>query len=278
MDVIDWILNLACVLLWLNWRSLRPARSTAPSGVTLASALKPLKPGAGRNIPSLTMLLGILFFRSLFYHQLGSSVNWTPALNLGAMVVPFRSDHLPRILLFSFLHFGVWLFGLHTWLLLLSVLNTKTSGPNPVQRLARAHLGSMDRWSAGWKLAAAPLAAFSLWIVLHPAMVRTGLLPAQISAGRIVEQGILLSIATVLLWKHVLLGILVAHLANSYLYLGDATLWQFASDIAGRLLRPLQRLPLRIGRMDFAPLIAISLVIAASEALQFWLPKINQRL
>src|SRR5262245_56755859 len=103
MDIIDWILNLACVLLWLNWRSIRFTAVAQPIGVSLVGTLRRAEPLRTPRWSSLAALLAILFIRGLFYFQIGSAVNWTPTLQLGAVALPFRSDHFPRMVLFSIL-------------------------------------------------------------------------------------------------------------------------------------------------------------------------------
>src|SRR4029434_3648575 len=100
MDVIDWILNLACVLLWLNWRSIRFTTVPQSIGVSLAGTLRRAEPIRAPRWSSLAALLAILFIRSLFYFQIGSAVNWTPTLELGAVALPFPSDHFQHSALF----------------------------------------------------------------------------------------------------------------------------------------------------------------------------------
>src|SRR6185436_15778701 len=123
MDAIDWILNLACVLLWLNWRSIRFASVPQSIGVSLVGTLRRAEPVRVPRWSSLAALIALLLVRCVFYSQIGSAVNWTPSLQLGVVTLPFRSDYWPQMLLFSFFGFGLWLCGLYSWLLLVSVVN-----------------------------------------------------------------------------------------------------------------------------------------------------------
>jgi hypothetical protein len=47
---------------------------------------------------------------------------------------------------------------------------------------------------------------------------------------------------------------------SSYVFFGRHPFWQQLDEISGRLLTPLRWLPLRIGKVDFAPVLAIVLV------------------
>jgi len=55
---------------------------------------------------------------------------------------------------------------------------------------------------------------------------------------------------------------LLLHLVASYVYLGSSPLWEFINATARNLLAPLRRMPLRIARFDFTPLIAVILIFA----------------
>src|SRR5689334_10871680 len=103
MGVIDFILNLACLLLWLSWRSFPIAQLEKSPPVTLASTLKKAEPRRARRWVPLASLAAVLFIRSLFYWNVGSALNWTPVLELGVISLPFRSDYLGRIFLYSLL-------------------------------------------------------------------------------------------------------------------------------------------------------------------------------
>ncbi len=278
MNAIDWILNLACVLLWLNWRSIRFTTVPPSIGVSLLGTLREAEPTRVPRWSSLAALLAILFIRSLFYRQIGSAINWTPTVELGALALSFRSDHLPRVLLFSFLGFGLWLCGLYSWLLLLSVVNGQTPDTDPWQRMIRLHLGRLERLLTPVKLLLPSLATILFWMAVHPLLRQQGLVPGAQSVGQLFLQAMLLGLSSVLFWKFLLIGLLVLHLINSYIYLGRIPLWQFVSATANHLLRPLSVLPLRVGRIDLAPLLGIAIVITVAETMSRWLPTLYQLL
>ncbi len=276
MAVIDAILNLVCVLLWLNWRAQKLPNPAAVSGITLATALRAAGPPAARNWSSLGMLFAVLFIRAIAYHEIGSAVNWIATLQLGALSLPFRSDRFMRIILFSTLSFGVWLFGCYVWLVLLSVVNRDLPSNDPQQRLVRGLLGLVEWWPFAVKLLLPAMVAAFGWIFVNPLLYKMGLIPASVSEWQLICQALLLACATCLLWKFLIVGLLFIHLINSYLYLGNHPAWQYISHTANQLLKPFRILPLRFARIDFAPLIAIPVVLASAEALELALPELYQ--
>src|SRR6266567_2470389 len=146
MSLIDFILNLACVLLWLNARSIRFDPLAKTSAASLAGTLRRAEPNRLRGWHFLAMLAAVLFCRAVLYAQIGPAVDWTPNLRLGAIAIPFRSDIFGRMLLFSVLSFAVTLAVFYLWCLLLSLVNGRTVDTDSLQRLVEIHLGRLGRW------------------------------------------------------------------------------------------------------------------------------------
>src|SRR5574341_1371323 len=92
MDVIDLILDLAALLLWLNWRSLRFDPLVRTSVSSLAGTLRRAEPRSTRAWRILFGLASLLVLRAVLYWLLGAPVEWTPKLHLGAVVLAFRVD------------------------------------------------------------------------------------------------------------------------------------------------------------------------------------------
>jgi uncharacterized protein YggT (Ycf19 family) len=63
---------------------------------------------------------------------------------------------------------------------------------------------------------------------------------------------------------------LLLYLVTNYVYLGSSPLWDFIGETARNLLAPLRSLPLRVARLDFAPLAGVILILF----LLHWLPKL----
>jgi uncharacterized protein YggT (Ycf19 family) len=278
MRLIDWILNLACLLLWFNWRSVRFAALEKSSPVSLAATLKKAGPRRGAPWAALVSLLAILGVRSLFYWNVGSALNWTPTVELGVISLPFRSDYLGRMLLYSGLSFGIFLAVVYAWLLLISSINRKVPNDEPAQKLVRWHLGWLERWPVWLKLVLPMLFTTFLWGLANPGLVQMGIVPAPVSRGHLWQQALLLGINSFLSWKLLVIGICALYLINSYVYLGNSYLWTYLNLTGANLLSPFRRLPLCVGKVDFSPVLAIGLVLLVTHEASRFLPRIFQRL
>jgi uncharacterized protein YggT (Ycf19 family) len=264
MALLDFILNLAGLLLWLNWRAMG-FKEHVPYRSTLVHTLKsaaPRRPGRWRYLAGLVTLLVI---RGWLYGPIGSGLGWVPHLDLHVIAVPFRSDVPRRMMLFSLLSFGLTLAVFHLWLLLLSIANRHEPDSQPWQRLVRLQLGWAERMPWFGKLLLPLIGGVLIWVALQPLLVSLQMIPSGGTFRLLAEQGFVLGMAGLLTWKHLILGLLLFHLLNSYVYLGRSPLIDFASLSARNLLRPLGRLPLQVGRMDFAPTLGILLVWVAAE-------------
>jgi uncharacterized protein YggT (Ycf19 family) len=260
MSLIDFILNVAGLLLWLNWRAI-PLTVQAPPGASLASTLRRAGPPRPR-IYYLAGLIALLAGRALVYWQLGGQARWDARIPLGPTTVWFRSDLLGRMALFSLCSFGVALGIFYLCLLLLSWINGPVADTEPGQRLVRAQLGRLDRWPGAFKLLLPLLFTAAAWCLLHPCLARLGVVPPNPhSEWRVLAQGVIIGLAVYLSLKYFLVAILALHLFSSYVYLGEAPFWNFVNTTAHGLLRPLQCFPLRAGKLDFAPVLAMLLVL-----------------
>jgi hypothetical protein len=274
MGPIDFILNVASLLLWLNWRSLclDPLARTSPA--TLAGTLKPAEPSRLKNWQLLAGLVLLLSLRGLVYWELGSPAEWTPRLDLGLIVLAFRNDvlrgaygySLLSLWVYSLLSFARVLIVFYSWLLALALINRTTADSDPIQKLLRLHLGKVARWPWFVQLALPPLAIAALWAALHPLLVYLDVMERVHSGAHLVAQGLLLSIQLFLTLKYVLPVFLFIHLIVSYVYLGSNPIWDFISTTARNLLSPLRGL--RFARLDFAPVAGVILI----SLLLHWLP------
>jgi len=87
----------------------------------------------------------------------------------------------------------------------------------------------------------------------------------QISMAERFEQSLVIGLGSYLLWKFPLGALLLLHLLNSYIYFGKHPVWKYINVTAQKLLQPLRKIPLRIGRVDFAPVLAITVIFFAAE-------------
>jgi uncharacterized protein YggT (Ycf19 family) len=275
MSLIDFILNVAGLLLWLNWRAAESPVKSLP-GAPLISPVRP----AGPLRPRFSYWVGVpvlLVVRAVFYWQVGRPVGWIPQISLGPITLSFRSDLAGRMFLFSLLSFGVTLGIFYTWLLLLSWLNERVPNTDPIQRLVRAWLGRLERWPGPVKLFLPGVAAAVIWSLLNPLLAWLNIVPSN-PWGRLLEQGAVIGLADYLTVKFLVIAVLVLYLFNSYLYLGEFVLWKFVHGTARRLMRPIRRLPLHAGKIDLTPLVFIALVLLVAELMQRGLAFVYQRL
>ena len=260
MNFIDFILNIAGLLLWINWRSILfdPFEKRAPA--TLVGALRRAAPTRFRHWHLLAAIGVLLVLRALFYWQIGSAAGWTGRLDLGVTTIFFRSNFFGQMLVFSIFSFARILGIVYLWLLLLSILD----GPMPTHRFVKMQLGKIEGWPRWikfllplvitallWGLASRPFA----WLHPKPAM----------SAAHRVEEALVIGLGSYLVWKFLIGALLVLHLLGSYIYFGKHPFWKYVDATAQTLLQPLEKIPLRAGKADFAPVVGIALVFLFAE-------------
>jgi uncharacterized protein YggT (Ycf19 family) len=59
---------------------------------------------------------------------------------------------------------------------------------------------------------------------------------------------------------------LALYLLSSYIYFGRHPIWNYIDVTAQTLLRPIKSIPLRVGRVDFAPVLAMAVLFFLFEA------------
>jgi len=268
MGLTDFILNLAGVLLWLSWRSIRfdPLVKTVPA--TLVGTLRRAEPRRVKGWEFLAGLGALLVFRALLYRQVGPAVDWTPRLNLYFVVLAFRGDLFLPSLLFSALSFGRILIICYFWLLILVMINRRSAEPDPLLKMLRLHLGVVGRWPMLVQALLPFVVISAVWFALHPCLVHLEITSRARLDAHLAEQGLLLALALYFSLQYLLPVFLFLHLIATYVYLGASPLWDFVGATARSLLAPLQRWPLRIGRLDLAPLVGVILILAVLH----WVP------
>jgi uncharacterized protein YggT (Ycf19 family) len=274
MGLINFILNLAGLLLWLSWRGSRPDPLLKPSAASLAGTLRRTSPTAMTRWKYFGGLVALLLGRSVIYWEIGPAVDWTPRLQLVAIAPPFRSEVPARMVLFSLFSFAATLVVFYLSLLLLSAINRRVSDAEPLQKLVRRQLGRVERLPLSGKLLLPAIAVTALWALLSPLLTRWSITPPVASFDMVLWQGLLIGVGVCLVWKYVIAGLLLLHFLNNYIYFGNHPLWNYVSLTSRHLLAPLRGLPLQFGRMDLAPVVGIVAVFLAAEFIQHWLPKI----
>lgn len=277
MNVLDFVLNCAALLLWLNWWS-RGFSAPRASGIALLGTLRRAEPPKRDRWRSPAVLVAVLLVRALLYWQIGSATHWTPRLALTAINVPFRSDSLGRMLLFSFFSFVVFGGAFYLCALLVSALNHKLPPGDQWQAFFRALLGPIDKLPRWLKFVLPFLIGMLFWLVTGPLFSAAGVqVPVKTFVHR-AQEAVLLGMSGWLVWKYAIAAVLALHVVTSYVYFGASPIWKFISETARNLLRPLRAIPLQMGRVDFAPLVALTVVFTVAEVLGRALPTIYAKL
>lgn len=268
MGLIEFLLNLAGLLLWINWRAspYDPLHTATPA--TLVGTLRRAEPTRLKRWHLPVALSGLLLGRAEFYRLLGPALDWTGTLDLFATRIAFRSDSLSLMLLYSFLSFGLWLGMFLLALLLLSLLARGGAGSGLPGQLARTHLG----WIADWPRWGKSLLPFLLgllgwWLASWP-LAQWNLIPRPASELVRLAQAALVGAGGYLTWKYVLVAILALHWLQSHVYFGRHPAWNIVDELGRRLLRPLHGAPLRVGQLDLRPLLALVLVLGITHAVE----------
>jgi uncharacterized protein YggT (Ycf19 family) len=280
MGLTNLILNLAGLLLWLNWWSIGfdPLVKTSPA--TLAGTLRRTEASRLKRWHLLVALGALLLLRAVLYWQIGSAVDWTPHFHPAGVdiAIPFRSDTWWRMALFSGLSFAATLGVCYLWLLLLSLVNGRAGDSEPLQRLARMQLGRVDRWPWPVRLLLPLLVVVACWYLLSLLFARVGLIPPAASPAHRFEQALVVGAGSYLSWRYLIGGLLALHLVGNYVYMGDQPFWAFVGVTGRNLLRPLRAVPLRLWKVDFAPLVGIALVFFVAELAERGLTELYQHL
>lgn len=267
MGLINLILNFAGLLLWLGWRDARVDALVPTSAASLVRTLQRAGPLQAVRWKYGGGLIGLLFFRALLYDWIGPAVDWTPVVQFGPIVIPFRSGFFWQMVLFSFLSFGITLVVFYMALLFLSLINRRMSDGESLQRFVRRHLGRLEHLPAPVKLVLPLLAAVFCWILLGPLLTYLSLVPPAELKMRFWQGGVL-GLGLYLLWKYVIAGALLLHFLNSYIYFGNMPVWAFATNTSKNIMLPMRRIWLRSRRVDFAPVVTLVLVLLIAQVVE----------
>ena len=150
------------------------------------------------------------------------------------------------------------------------VINRRNAEPDPLHKMLRLHLGPVARWPLLLQVLLPLVSITGLWIALHPLLAHLEITGHVRSNAHLAEQGLLIGVALYFTLQFLLPVFLLLHLFASYIYLGSSPLWDFIGATARNLLAPLRGLPLRVGRLDFAPLGGVVLILV----LLHWLPNL----
>ncbi|MGA2245667.1 MAG: YggT family protein [Verrucomicrobiota bacterium] len=268
MGIVNFILNLAGLLLWLNWRSNRFDPLVRRMPATLMGTLRPAAPKKLRRWHLLAFIAVLLLFRAVIYWQIGKETNWAGKLDLGVVDLWFASNShwagFLRMVVFSFSSFGLMLGVFYLWVLMLSLL----AGPLPIHGLVTIPLGRVDRWPRWAKIVLPFIVTGALWWLANWVFAQLQIVTPMPPAGRF-QQALILGVVGYFQWQYPLEAILLLHLLNSYVYFGKHPFWKYIAATAQTILGPLRRIPLQAGKVDFAPLVGLVLIFLVANCVEF---------
>ena len=126
-------------------------------------------------------------------------------------------------------------------------------------------LGGIDCWPRWTKLFLPLTVTALLWWLASWVLEWCGIIPGPISTAQRIEQSLLIGLGSYLSWKYIAGVLLALHLLNSYIYFGKHPFWSYVNAEARTLLWPLRAVPLRVGKVDFAPVVGTVLVFLFAE-------------
>jgi hypothetical protein len=260
--LLDFVLNVVGLLLWFNWRA--GGIKAPPTGfVSLAGTLQRTEVIEPQRWFSFGCLVGLLAVRPLIYAQVGSRVNWIATLDLTAIALPFRSDLLSRIYLYSTLSFAVALGVVYSSLFLLSVINTRSATTDYFSRLVMMQLGWLSKLPWPARLVLPPILGGLFWMAVSPLLVKMGILPGPRNTGHAWQMAGVISLCVIVAWKYALILFLGLHLVNTYVYLGNSSFWNYVTLTGNRLTFLLRWL--RFGKIDITPALFLVAVIVGAH-------------
>lgn len=265
MILVDFLFNLAALLVWLGLCSRLRAASSASPGFRY-TLKKAHTDGGSRGWLGIAALPAVIGLHALVNWQVGNATSWVPDLNFGVVVVPCRPDMPLRLLLHSCLSFAGFAGVFYLWLILLILLNAHENSIDPWRQLIRDHLS----WIADWPpaiLATLPFLAMGVfWFIASQGFAALDMIPKPEAAAHRFQQALVLGAFTYLYGRYLAAIVLLLHVFNSYVYLGDHQFWTFIRSTAHNLQKWFQWIPMRqVGRIDFTPVYAMAAVLLIAQ-------------
>lgn len=263
MALLNLLLDLVALVLLLTGLGVG-SRMPAHRAGTLLSNLKLAESSRARRWPLFASLAALLLLRPFIYAPLAEVSGWVPEWNPLPASVPFRADFLNRLLVFSLISFAWTLLQFLSWMLIAAALARGTREPSAWNRFFHDLLGPFSRLPTVVMLLMPAAAAGFAWIAVAGPLHWIGILPAIHSWRHLAFQAAMVGAGVWASAGWMLCALLLLRLVNMYVYLGTHPFWDFVHQAGGVLLRPLEWLPVRIGKLDLLALAGALLVGAAT--------------
>jgi hypothetical protein len=276
MVIIDLLLNLAALLMWVSWRGIRGGEAAGSAGTILGN-LRPAGVRQGNRRHYLWMLGGLLLVRALVYRQVGPSLPWHPVWSLGPATVAFRSDYSLRMFGFSALDFLTMLLFWYTGIAGILAVNRPPGDRDGLTRALRAQSGFLGGLPGGVLLVMVCVMAGLLWAGVGWLAAGQGMVPPLRSGQHLLQQSVLVVVGQLCVLRWWFAAILLLHLLNLYVYVGNHVFWDFIQNTGSHLCRPFSFF--RIGQADLSPIPTVlvcwtipTMAAAGMPWLKPWLP------
>lgn len=273
LGFLDLTVNWVALLLWFNGRGAVLEKRISPTIRSLASAIQPTETGRSVQMGYWMGLVALLLVRALFYHHIGSAMGWIPSQDLHWVQIHFKSHVFSLMLLYSAVEFLLFLLVAYSWLTVVSALHGHSDPQDPVRQLIDLHLGRLAAWPSLLKWAFPMAGGATYWFMVVLLARDSALLPAALPTSQILSQALLIGASFWLDLQPLLLGLVSLYFLNSYVYLGDYPLLKFVDECARQILKPIRRIPHRIGPIDFSPLLACALLLLGFQLLSDFLQR-----
>jgi uncharacterized protein YggT (Ycf19 family) len=256
MHIIDFMLNLAAWILWVNaWMQKHHSR-VLQQPITLLATLKTSR----REIREIWFYLGgcmgVLLIKALLLHYLGSPLNAAVSVDFMHVLVFFQTGSLVSMGLMALTSFLKFAFLAYLWVWFLWNLSREGVAEPIIGNLEMA-LGFLPGRHVLIQVTVLMLLGIGGWIGLGLMFGWVGILPSNVGMSQLIWQAIWISASAWLSLFWLILVLMILYLIHSYVYLGNWEGWVWVEGMGERLLEPFEMLPLQWARIDLSPCIIL---------------------
>ncbi len=258
MQIIDFILNLAAWILWVNgWIQLHN-KADIQRPLTLLGTLV----GPTRRMSRAWLYFGgfavLIFLKTILLHYLGAPIETTMVVKFLLLMVYFKTGTLVSMFWMAFASFMKFALIAYIWVWFLARMSREDTAENIVSGL-NASLGFLQ--NRHWVLQMVALVLFGMagWIFLGIVFGWLGVLPPIKSVSFLVWQSLCISLCAWLALYYLVNVLMILYLIHSYIHLGNWEGWDWLDGVSEKLMSPLSPLPLQWARIDFTPVFLLLL-------------------
>ena len=267
MGILDLTLSVLAVLLWANWQmevsasQKKRVTDLGHVGRTISHNAEPAS-----SWKTMLLLMAILFLRPFIYWQIGMGIDWNAMLKFGAVSIPFRSDNLLLMTLFSLAGFIQLLLIFYSWILFLGLMKygDNVNEKNLLHKSIHVFTGPILKWPVVFRVLLPGLITIPLWIIFCLILEKANIFPVQ-TFKSIFCESLVMGLCAYLPWCHLMALLIFIYILNSYFYLTSSPIWNYLHSFTHRILTPLYFLKLQIYKIDFTPVAGMAIVFLIYE-------------